>query len=123
MSRARPGPGRLATPPARAIDFLENSDLAPSGAPTTFDDREEPDLNRNAQLRLALALTALVALGPWAGAHAAYAVRELLKTPKVVPIHYGTFPPLKGTPEEFKAALGDAKTEVIVMQPGEERKF
>lgn len=55
--------------------------------------------------------------------HAAYAVRELLATPRVVPIHYGTFPPLKGTPEAFKAALGDAKTEVIVMQPGEERSF
>jgi len=56
-------------------------------------------------------------------AHAAYAVRELLKVPKVVPMHYGTFPPLKGTPEEFVAALGGAKTEVIFMRPGEERKF
>ncbi len=56
-------------------------------------------------------------------AHAAYAVRELLKTPTVMPIHYGTFGLLKGTPAQFKAALGDAKTEVVVMQPGEERKF
>lgn len=55
--------------------------------------------------------------------HAAYAVRELLQTPLVVPIHYGTFPPLKGTPEEFKAALGDAPSKLVVMQPGEERKF
>ena len=30
--------------------------------------------------------------------HAAYAVKELLKTKQVVPMHYGTFPPLKGTP-------------------------
>jgi L-ascorbate metabolism protein UlaG (beta-lactamase superfamily) len=56
-------------------------------------------------------------------AHAAYAVRELLKVQKVMPMHYGTFPPLKGTPEQFKKALGDAKTEVIVMQPGETRSF
>ncbi len=56
-------------------------------------------------------------------AHAAYAVKELLKVETVIPIHYGTFPPLKGTPEQFKAALGDAKVEVIVMQPGETRKF
>lgn len=55
--------------------------------------------------------------------HAAYAVRELLAAPTVVPIHYGTFPPLKGTPEAFKAALGDAKAEVVVMQPGDERTF
>lgn len=31
--------------------------------------------------------------------HAAYAVRELLKTPMVIPTHYGTFGLLKGTPE------------------------
>ena len=56
-------------------------------------------------------------------AHAAYAVRELLKVGKVVPMHYGTFPPLKGTPADFKAALGDAKTEVVVMEPGDSRTF
>ncbi len=55
--------------------------------------------------------------------HAAYAVRNLLETPRVIPMHYGTFPPLKGTPEEFKAALGDFPTEVIPMQPGEKRTF
>ena len=56
-------------------------------------------------------------------AHAAYAVRELLKIKIVVPIHYGTFPPLKGTPEQFKAALGDYPADVVVMQPGEVRDF
>ncbi len=55
--------------------------------------------------------------------HAAYAVRELLKTPSVIPMHYGTFPPLKGTPEAFKAALGDAPSEVVVMTPGEVQEF
>jgi L-ascorbate metabolism protein UlaG (beta-lactamase superfamily) len=38
-------------------------------------------------------------------------------------MHYGTFPPLKGTPEQFKQALGDFSTEVIVMQPGDKRNF
>ena len=56
-------------------------------------------------------------------AHAAYAVREMLKTPTIMPIHYGTFGLLKDSPEQFKAALGDAKTKVVVMQSGEERKF
>jgi L-ascorbate metabolism protein UlaG (beta-lactamase superfamily) len=55
--------------------------------------------------------------------HAAYSVTEFLQTPTVVPIHYGTFPPLKGTPEEFREALGDWPGEVIVMQPGESRTF
>jgi L-ascorbate metabolism protein UlaG (beta-lactamase superfamily) len=55
--------------------------------------------------------------------HAAYAVNKLLKTPTVMTMHYGTFKPLKGTPAEFKAALGTTSTNVVVMQPGETRKF
>lgn len=57
-------------------------------------------------------------------AHAAYAVENLLKTEIVVPMHYGTFPPLKGTPEAFKEALGgDYEGNVVVMEPGETRQF
>jgi L-ascorbate metabolism protein UlaG (beta-lactamase superfamily) len=55
--------------------------------------------------------------------HAAYAVRNFLKVAKVIPMHYGTFPPLKGTPEAFKQHLGGVSIEVIVMQPGEMRIF
>ncbi len=56
-------------------------------------------------------------------AHAAHALRELLKTPVAVPMHYGTFAPLKGTPEQFRQALGDWEGEVVVMEPGETRRF
>jgi L-ascorbate metabolism protein UlaG (beta-lactamase superfamily) len=55
--------------------------------------------------------------------HAAYAVKNLLKTETVIPMHYGTFPPLTGTPEAFKKALGQSSSKVIVMQPGEVLKF
>ncbi|MEE8499776.1 MAG: metal-dependent hydrolase [Kiloniellales bacterium] len=55
--------------------------------------------------------------------HAAFAVRELLKTPMVIPTHYGTFGLLKGTPEKFVEALGPAPTKVVVMEPGEVREF
>lgn len=55
--------------------------------------------------------------------HAAYAVKNLLKTKTVIPIHYGTFPPLKGTPEAFKKALGKSSSKIIVMEPGEVIKF
>jgi L-ascorbate metabolism protein UlaG (beta-lactamase superfamily) len=55
--------------------------------------------------------------------HAAYAVRNLLKVKKVIPMHYATFPPLKGTPEEFKKSLAGSSTDVIVMTPGEKRTF
>ena len=54
---------------------------------------------------------------------AAYAVREYLKPKYVIPMHYGTTPLLKGTPEDFKAALGTTGTEMLVMQPGEMRVF
>ena len=50
--------------------------------------------------------------------HAAYALRELLTTPMVIPTHYGTFGLLKGTPEQFIQALGDTPTKVVVMAPG-----
>lgn len=55
--------------------------------------------------------------------HAAYAVKNLLKSKRVIPIHYGTFPPLKGTPEHLKKALGSTSTQLIVMEPGEKRTF
>ncbi len=54
---------------------------------------------------------------------AAYAVRELIKPKRVIPVHYGTYPVINRTPAEFKAALGDADIEVLVMQPGEALKF
>jgi L-ascorbate metabolism protein UlaG (beta-lactamase superfamily) len=48
---------------------------------------------------------------------AALAVRYL--TPRVVlPLHWGTFPPLIGTPQQL-AALVDKSVEVVNWQPGE----
>lgn len=54
---------------------------------------------------------------------AAWAIKHYLKSKQVIPIHYGTFGLLKGTPEELIAALGKSSTEVVVMKPGESRKF
>jgi L-ascorbate metabolism protein UlaG (beta-lactamase superfamily) len=48
---------------------------------------------------------------------AALAVK-LLGSKKVLPLHFGTFPPLKGTPEQL-AALTGAKIEVLRMTPGD----
>ncbi len=56
-------------------------------------------------------------------AHAAYAARDLLKSSHVIPIHYGTFPPLKGIPEELQQALRGSPVKVTVMQPGDILKF
>ena len=48
---------------------------------------------------------------------AALAVRYLgAKT--ILPLHFGTFPPLKGTPEQLAALVG-AEAEVISWKPGD----
>ncbi len=47
---------------------------------------------------------------------------ELLGAPRVVPIHYGTFDALAGTPDQLRAALkarGLADVQVISPEPGE----
>lgn len=43
---------------------------------------------------------------------------EFLRPKKVLPIHFGTFPPLTGTPKEL-AALIDPDVEVLMCAPGE----
>jgi L-ascorbate metabolism protein UlaG (beta-lactamase superfamily) len=54
---------------------------------------------------------------------AAYATREWLKPKFVIPIHYGTFPVLKGTPQEYMAALGQTTTKVFPISPGDRLEF
>lgn len=49
---------------------------------------------------------------------AAYACR-LMNAKKVIPMHYGTFPALTGTPEKLAELTRDLGTEIIVMRPGE----
>lgn len=49
---------------------------------------------------------------------ATYACR-LLRPKAVIPIHYGTFPVLTGTPAEFKQLASDLGTEVIELKPGQ----
>jgi L-ascorbate metabolism protein UlaG (beta-lactamase superfamily) len=53
-------------------------------------------------------------MGPREAARAA----RMLGLRTVVPMHYGTFPPLTGTPEELRRELGDG-VEVRVLTPGE----
>ena len=57
-----------------------------------------------------------VVMSPFEAAHAA----RLLGVRHVVPIHYGTFPFLPGTPEEFQKQLGEIAPDVTmhVMNPG-----
>jgi len=43
---------------------------------------------------------------------------ELLKVPRVVPIHYNTFPLIQSSPGEFKRLVGKT-AEVVILKPGE----
>ncbi|WP_019141647.1 metal-dependent hydrolase [Noviherbaspirillum massiliense] len=54
---------------------------------------------------------------------AALATRDFLKPKYAIPIHYGTSPQLKGTPQEFISALGNAPIRVVPMKPGEAFRF
>jgi L-ascorbate metabolism protein UlaG (beta-lactamase superfamily) len=54
---------------------------------------------------------------------AAYATRHYLKPKYAIPMHYGTNPNLKGTPEEYIAALGKSTTRVLNLKFGEVVKF
>jgi L-ascorbate metabolism protein UlaG (beta-lactamase superfamily) len=49
---------------------------------------------------------------------AAYACR-LLSATKVIPMHYGTFPVLTGTPQELAQMTREQGVEVIALKPGE----
>ncbi|WP_296336390.1 metal-dependent hydrolase [Reyranella sp.] len=54
---------------------------------------------------------------------AAYATKELIKPKMAWPMHYASNPFLKGTPAEYKAALGQTSIQVIDAEPGTKKQF
>ena len=48
---------------------------------------------------------------------ASYAI-DLLRPKAVIPMHFGTFPPLTGTPDALVKRIGDLNTEVWALDPG-----
>jgi L-ascorbate metabolism protein UlaG (beta-lactamase superfamily) len=54
---------------------------------------------------------------------AAYATKELIKPKMAMPMHYASNPFLKGTPAEYKAAMGQSSIQVIDMNPGDKKEF
>ncbi|MAG36882.1 MAG: metal-dependent hydrolase, partial [Dehalococcoidia bacterium] len=44
---------------------------------------------------------------------------RLLEVPRVIPMHFGTFPVLTGTPAALQVELGDQSgIEVVALEPG-----
>ncbi len=54
---------------------------------------------------------------------AALAINDYLKPKFAIPMHYKTNPFNIGTPEDFMKYLGNSKTKVMVMKPGDTLKF
>jgi L-ascorbate metabolism protein UlaG (beta-lactamase superfamily) len=54
---------------------------------------------------------------------AAYATKEMLKPKFAIPFHYGTFPVLRGTPQEYQSFLGQTSTQVFPISPGDKLTF
>jgi len=54
---------------------------------------------------------------------AAYATNRMLRPKHAIPFHYGTFPVLKGTPQEYQKFLGDTSTQVHPINPGDKLTF
>ncbi len=58
----------------------------------------------------------LYTMGPQEAAHAC----RLLAVEKVIPMHYATFPPLTGRPEELEELTLDLGVQVLALRPGQE---
>jgi L-ascorbate metabolism protein UlaG (beta-lactamase superfamily) len=54
---------------------------------------------------------------------AAYATRELIKPKFAMPMHYGSSPLPKGTPQEYVQALGNTTTKVFTLEAGGKVEF
>jgi L-ascorbate metabolism protein UlaG (beta-lactamase superfamily) len=57
----------------------------------------------------------LFTMGPKEAAYACH----LLQAKAVIPMHFGTFPPLVGTPAELKKLTSDLGVQVIDLKPGQ----
>jgi len=67
---------------------------------------------------------ATIAIDPWLKNPLALAAR-LLRVKTVIPMHFGTFPALTGTPDQLSAALkkSGATARVVVFKPGETKEL
>lgn len=54
---------------------------------------------------------------------AAFVTNEYLKPKYAIPMHYGTNPFLRGTPDEYIAAAGNTPTRILPMKPGDKQNF
>jgi L-ascorbate metabolism protein UlaG (beta-lactamase superfamily) len=121
------------TPAVHSSSVFENDDIVYLGAPAGFVVRMEDrrsfyfagDTALFGDMRLiADAYAPQIAFLPIGdhytmGPEAAARACQLLLIRQVVPMHYGTFPILTGTPEQLKALVEPMGVDVLVLKPGE----
>jgi len=106
-------------PVGYVIDFENDFTIYASGDTQVFGDMQL--INRFHSPDLALVcIGGHFTMGPEG---AAYAIRELIQPRQVIPIHYGTYPVINRSPQEFEAALQDPSIEVLVAEPGQTLRF
>ena len=121
------------TPAVHSSSVVENDDIIYLGEPTGFVVRMEDrrafyfagDTALFGDMRLIadvyapqiafLPIGDHYTMGPEAAARAC----QLLLIRQVVPMHYGTFPILTGTPEQLKTLVEPMGVDVLVLKPGE----
>ena len=54
---------------------------------------------------------------------AAYAMKEMVKPKMAWPMHYASNPMLRGTPAQFKEAMGQTSIQIIDAKPGDKKQF
>ena len=54
---------------------------------------------------------------------AAMVTRDIVRPRYSIPIHYLTIPQLRGTPAEYKAAMGNSAVQVLAIDPGQKIDF
>ena len=104
-------------PMGLVIEFESGFKLYHAGDTCVFGDMSLIGELYNPDLAL-LPIGNRVVMSPFEAAHAT----RLLGVSHVVPIHYGTFPFLPGTPEEFQEHISKIapNAEIHVMQPGDD---
>lgn len=96
------------------LEIEDGSTLYHAGDTTVFGDMALLRELYHPQLAM-LPIGGHYTMGPRLAAHAG----RLLGVEQILPIHYGTFPVLTGTPEQLSRELTDSAIEVRGIEPGE----
>ncbi len=94
--------------------FEDNRALYFSGDTNVFTDMQLIEQLYHPELAF-LPIGDLYTMSPWEAALAS----KFLKAGRVIPMHFGTFPPLTGRPEELRRFTEDLETDIWELTPGE----